>query len=238
MSWAAIPMDLILDPKVPRAAERVCGYLSWRQGLHQKTWPSVATIAADLGISERSAQRAIALLIQKGHVRRTKPKHQGRGVVFEYTVCLEKGDTHDTLSSEKGDIQRQKRVTSTSKTRGGIRMNYKRELHTGAEGFDGFWTAYPRKVAKAAARKAWERLRPGGELVSRILAALELHKETEQWQKDTGRFIPYPATWLNGRRWEDEVSGDSKAPPSLDDPAAWGCDEAEATGLLKGVAHG
>ena len=37
-----------------------------------------------------------------------------------------------------------------------------------------------------------------------MIKQIERLKDTEQWQKDDGKFIPYPATWLNGRRWEDE----------------------------------
>ena len=33
-----------------------------------------------------------------------------------------------------------------------------------------------------------------------------MHKRLDQWKKDSGRFVPYPATWLNNRRWEDELS--------------------------------
>ncbi len=37
-----------------------------------------------------------------------------------------------------------------------------------------------------------------------ILNSLEQQKHSVQWTKDGGQYIPYPATWLNGRRWEDE----------------------------------
>ena len=41
--------------------------------------------------------------------------------------------------------------------------------------------------------------------MAKILTAIEKQKQTAQWQEDGGRFVPYPATWLNGHRWEDEV---------------------------------
>jgi uncharacterized protein YdaU (DUF1376 family) len=70
-------------------------------------------------------------------------------------------------------------------------------------GFDRFWDAYPRKAAKAAASKAFARLRADDALLALILAAVARQSASEQWRKDGGEFIPYPATWLNGRRWED-----------------------------------
>ncbi len=69
-------------------------------------------------------------------------------------------------------------------------------------GFDLFWQAYPKKVGKEAARKAFDRVKVP---VETLLAAIERQKGGRQWQEDGGRFIPNPATWLNQGRWEDEV---------------------------------
>lgn len=93
-----------------------------------------------------------------------------------------------------------------------------------AADFEHFWRAYPRKVAKASARKAWFKLKPSPELQAVILDAVARHSRQDQWTKDKGKFIPHPATWLNGERWEDETDdGDSPAgsplsfiPPNLD----------------------
>jgi hypothetical protein len=71
------------------------------------------------------------------------------------------------------------------------------------EEFDRFWAAYPRKVAKADARKAWiqtQKIRPP---LDNILKAIESACRSSQWVKGGGDFIPYPATWLRGERWED-----------------------------------
>jgi hypothetical protein len=70
--------------------------------------------------------------------------------------------------------------------------------------FDLFWSKYPRHDAKKDARKAWDRLNPSPELVEKILAALAWQVFKSDWQKDEGQFIPLPASWLRGERWEDE----------------------------------
>ena len=74
----------------------------------------------------------------------------------------------------------------------------------GDDTFAVFWSAYPRKDSKAKAKASWDKLKPDKALVSRIMAALEQHKRSDQWTRDGGQYIPYPATWLNQRRWEDE----------------------------------
>lgn len=74
-----------------------------------------------------------------------------------------------------------------------------------ADGFEAFYAAYPRKVARPAALRAWKNKKINEYLARRIMEALEAAKRSEQWQKDKGKFIPYPATWLNQERWNDEV---------------------------------
>ncbi len=71
------------------------------------------------------------------------------------------------------------------------------------ERFAEFWTAYPRKVGKGAALKAWMKLKPSAELLAKILTAIEQQKKTAQWQRDDGQYIPHPLTWINQGRWDD-----------------------------------
>jgi hypothetical protein len=87
-------------------------------------------------------------------------------------------------------------------------------------GFDEFWKAYPKKIGKQEAKKAWGRHngnRPELELIVSKIAEL---KKSSQWAKDNGQFIPHPATWLNRGGWDDECRVDvksSKAPTFFDE---------------------
>lgn len=74
--------------------------------------------------------------------------------------------------------------------------------------FEDFWKAYPRKAGKDAARRAFSR---AGAEICVLLDALERQKQTEQWRRENGRFIPYPATWLNQGRWQDETPAEPSA---------------------------
>lgn len=71
-------------------------------------------------------------------------------------------------------------------------------------GFDRFWEAYPRRVGKQDALKAWGQLAPDDDLVDLIVAGVERWKTCDQWTRDGGKFICYPATFLRGRRWEED----------------------------------
>jgi hypothetical protein len=72
--------------------------------------------------------------------------------------------------------------------------------------FDLFWREYPKKVGRGEAEKAFKKLKPSQELVDRIIEAIRKQKQSDQWNKDGGQFIPNPSTWLNQKRWEDELS--------------------------------
>lgn len=68
-------------------------------------------------------------------------------------------------------------------------------------GFGQFWQHYPKKVAKADALKAWGKLTAGDEQAA--IEALPAH--LEHWRGTDKQFIPHAATWIRGRRWEDEL---------------------------------
>lgn len=79
------------------------------------------------------------------------------------------------------------------------------------DAFDLFWLMYPKKKAKEHAYKSFMKIAIAEH--EAILNALPLHIQSVDWKKDRGKFIPHPATWLNGKRWEDqitEIEGDSK----------------------------
>jgi hypothetical protein len=67
-----------------------------------------------------------------------------------------------------------------------------------------FWKTYPKKNGKKDAEKAFMKLNPDDQLFKIMMKALKAHKGSKDWSKDNGRYIPSPATWLNGYRWEDE----------------------------------
>lgn len=71
-----------------------------------------------------------------------------------------------------------------------------------SEGFETFWKAYPKKVGKGAAEKAWLKAKVNGELKA-VLEAVGRQSRSEQWLKDGGQFIPNPATWIGQKRWLD-----------------------------------
>lgn len=72
-----------------------------------------------------------------------------------------------------------------------------------SEAFEMFWTCYPRKDGKKAAREVWERLKPDHETQLAIQADVEKRRRSQQWLKEGGQFVPHAKTYLHGKRWED-----------------------------------
>ena len=73
-----------------------------------------------------------------------------------------------------------------------------------SEGFEQFWSAYPKKQAKQDAAKAFRSAKLKPEQLQTVLQDITSRKSSAEWLKDGGKFIPLPATYLRGKRWEDE----------------------------------
>lgn len=81
--------------------------------------------------------------------------------------------------------------------------------------FEQFWKAYPKKVSKQKCLKWFKSNKPNEQLLKTMLEQLERFKQTKDWQKDNGQFIPYPDTWLRNRRWEDEFETEEESEEAM-----------------------
>lgn len=74
-----------------------------------------------------------------------------------------------------------------------------------SDSFEKFWSAYPKKVGKQAAIKAFKRAVKFISVDS-MLEAIDKQKTSDQWKRDNGKYIPNPTTWLNQGRWDDNLN--------------------------------
>lgn len=100
--------------------------------------------------------------------------------------------SRNPIQSNPNPIQSESESESESNTRKAIESV-----------FDAFWSVYPKKTGKEAARKAFKKIPKSAHPL--LVPAVEAQKKSRQWMEENGRFIPNPATWLNQGRWEDEV---------------------------------
>lgn len=88
-----------------------------------------------------------------------------------------------------------------------------------SQGFSAFWIRWPRKVAKLEAEKAWKQVvKPEDE--DAIQAALDWQVPIFE-RRDPER-IPHAATWIRGRRWDDEPPKPPTTPsPTIERLPEW-----------------
>lgn len=72
-----------------------------------------------------------------------------------------------------------------------------------SEAFEKWWSIYPRKISKGRAWKTWKQ----DKLDKRVDELIEkLQQQVAiQYSKTEARFIPHPSTYLNDKRYDDEV---------------------------------
>jgi len=78
--------------------------------------------------------------------------------------------------------------------------------------FESWWKLYPKKRNRGQALRSWKVIKPDTELTMQMIMATEAAKQSIDWQKQGGKFIPYPATWLRAQGWLDEYQVDVSAP--------------------------
>ncbi len=77
------------------------------------------------------------------------------------------------------------------------------------EFFGLFWQAYPKKVGKGYAFDCFKKIRVSRALLDTMLEAIAKQKKSDMWKRDKGQYIPNPSTWLNQKRWEDDLGGEA-----------------------------
>lgn len=224
-----IPKNLAFRRDLKPSDKLVYAAITDRIGQNGFCWPGIRSLIQDCGLCRDTVVNSIRRLEAAGLLN---VKRRGNGRVNHYKETGPK-----TRPVEKPN-------RSENQTTGGLKTRPEavrkpdcnqtdplNQTHRARGCFEDLWNAYPRKEAKAQAEKAFLKLKPTPELFSVMLTVLAQQKQSAQWQKDGGQFIPYPATWLNQRRWED-------IPGKRDDDGMMPTHEvteAEGDELLKGM---
>jgi hypothetical protein len=105
----------------------------------------------------------------------------------------------------QGARQNTPRCSVEGEVEGEVEVEKKRQTLAAksAADFESFWNAYPKKVGKKETRRAWLKIVGVHNHVAEIISGVEKWKMNPQWEN--AQYIPNPATFLNQRRWEDEV---------------------------------
>lgn len=151
--------------------------------------------------SERKVSDAVSKLIELGYI--TQDGFDGRSRILR--SCIAKTARQSSRFCESDDPAQYNYENTSNKHNNKAGKPQKRVWGD----FDAFWSAYPKKVGKQAALKAFQK---ANATLETMLTAIERQKSSAQWKKDNGQYIPNPATWLNQGRWEDEEYAATNAP--------------------------
>lgn len=216
--YAIIPANVRYDDNLPPNAKLLYGEITALCNKEGYCWASNDYFANLYSVSIRSIKSWVKALSDNGYIDceiiyKTNSKEVDKRIIRlsypvkksslprenNFTTPSEKNCTDNITSinttinnitpiSPKGDRQKKKEVDMILENR-----------------FEIFWNAYPKKVGKKVAKKAWLKLKPTENLLNIMLKAIAICKLSRQWQSDDGRYIPNPSTWLNQERWKDEV---------------------------------
>lgn len=213
--WCSAPSDDDLQalPPATRWAWAAFGAYTKEHGTKGKiiVRPSNASLAAQMGVTLESLSETIKVLphidVEEGENRNGEltvtwhnwNKYQGDSTVADRQKRWRDKNRNGLRGEEiRGDKKRGDKSNSPKGSQAD-RLEFL---------VDRVWGIWPKhkRMNKGDLRKALKTRRPDPELFEKILAKIELLKQSSKWTKDGGQFIPYPASWINAEGWEDEVS--------------------------------
>ena len=207
--WAVLPAGIRYDPEITAGAKLLYAEISSLTDARGYCWASNGYFQKLYGISEPTVQRYLRALKAGGYIKIADGDGgQGRRKIYAGVNPL----AENPLKND--GVTPSKMTPNPLKNDTRIKKEIKKESNPpkapqGAawepEMFERFWKLYPRKRDKLKALRAWDKLKADRKLMQTMSAALKAQMATEEWQRDNGRAIPYPSTWLNNRRWEDEL---------------------------------
>lgn len=217
-----IPLWLLERPEISPGAKLIYATLARHAGPKGDCFPGQNTLAQEIGLLGKHADRSIRNYIKELVDHLLVEKEQwGLNKTNRY-YFLEHPWMDHFFRSGPEDFSVQDRTHHSGQNRKEVSGIKNKEVKESGErkqtqeidhgpsfrkihepespGFEKFWEEYPRKAGKMAAYKAWLKTRP---CIVECLSALSWQKKSEEWKREDGRFIPHPATWLIQGRWDD-----------------------------------
>lgn len=197
----------LLNQLNSRAADLYMALLHFNNlGGWQKEFTVSSTMLQSVcGISRTELSRHRNTLIQMGLISYQGGKGSRSGFYQIFDLCIVYRTQTDTQPVTQSRAEKKVYINNIINNK----QNEKKQEAPDCEReeyFARFWEAYPVKVKKPVAKIEWNKLvDPCVELYEKIIAAVERYKQTSCWKDNNGAYIPYPETFLQDRRWEDEI---------------------------------
>ena len=190
-----------------------CNLRKYMNGQNDMAWPSVARIAGECGISENTVRSHLKILAKEGWISQAgTSKHDTKIYQARYPSAIHQTppstiEPPSTIGTPPLQPLRYPPSTIEPELNNRIKqveLNNNRVRE--ADLFELFYSAYPKKVGKSVAKKAFARLKPTPEFTKMLITDCRKRIDAGEWCTGNDKqFIPGPAPYLNQRKWEDEI---------------------------------
>lgn len=197
-------------------------------GERRKAWPSYRKLAELTGMGRTGVRDAISRLESVGLLSVEARRNEEGDADSNLYVLLPVGGGSETAhpgrQATDGCAPTDPRCAATGLEEYSVKNTQRKKppvvpLEGDDPDFDRFWTDFPNKKNKPGARRAWKQTKKARPPLPTLLAALQRDKASDEWRRDDGKFIPHPASWLRGERWNDEAAVVPESEPTSD--AVW-----------------
>lgn len=211
--WAILPAMVRYDQDIPANAKLIYAEIAAKINARGYCFSHNRYFAERFGIKEDTVSSLIKKLENAGYIviavdpsQRNALRRQIFLTAKPYDFISSIGFKSDTESDlNPGPIENINIKINPPKSpkRERAREEPRKEPEWMPERFNAFWLAYPRGEKKQMAMVAWDKLHADEGLLNLMALGLKRQLDSEEWKRGIG--IPYASTWLNQRRWEDEV---------------------------------
>lgn len=156
-------------------------------------------LAREFDVGREQMQKVLRELVSFGYMELVKTRHDSGKITSAWYVF----DEPKTEKPATGKPAPEKPYAGKSVAFNKTDLTRTDNQSTQPDGFAQFWQEYPKKVAKPAALRAYKSAKLKTKDQDQIVKDLSDKKDSEEWKKEGGKYIPHPATYLNQRRWED-----------------------------------
>ena len=225
--YAIIPADVRYDKNLTPNAKLLYGEITALCNEKGFCWASNEYFSELYGVSKTSISKWISSLIERGYLQSEIIYKEGSKEILNRYLRIVKDPIEEKLNTYltkvKDPIEEKLNTPIEEKLKDNNTyinntMNNTYEYTYMSEGvektepvkdyeekFNIFYKAYPKKVAKTKVLSWFRSNKPKDDLFELMMKKLEVFKKSYNWNKDNGQYIPNPTTWLNQKRWEDEI---------------------------------
>ena len=191
----------------PHAKYLACYLRKYMNSQQDMAWPSYSTIQGETGLSSATVSKYLEVLESEGWLSREKggPKKNTKyWAAFPHQISTLVDKVPEQISTSPAKV-------GTLGAKADSTLGAKEELNNSNKQvnkqyahFDDFWKIYPKKTDKLKAKKKWDKLKPSEETLLLITKNIRLRIDSGSWSDP--QYIPHPTTYLNGERWNDEIT--------------------------------